>query len=103
MVILTQDETFVKQPVKAAKVMKRLYKKYPLLADTLINRHTIYNEQRKFVEEEEKKGSIFVIRPEKPLNCTSMERNVLKLESIYQLGYLQGQKSLENLKAFLTE
>ncbi len=55
------------------------------------------------MEEEEKKGSIFVIRPEKPLNCTSMERNVLKLESIYQLGYLQGQKSLENLKAFLTE
>lgn len=102
-VILTQDETFVKQPVKAAGIMKRLYKKYPLLTDTLINRHNIYNEQRKFVEEEEKKGNIFVIRPAKPLNCTSMERDVAKLEAIYQLGYLQGKKSIGRIKEFLGE
>lgn len=102
-VILTQDESFVKQPVKAAKIMKRLYKKYPLLADSLINRHNIYNEQRKFVEEEEKKGNIFVIRPAKPLNCTSMERDVTKLETIYQLGYLQGKKSIDRIKEFLSE
>lgn len=102
-VILTQDESFVKQPVKAAKIMKRLYKKYPLLADALANRHNMYNEQRKFVEEEEKKGNIFVIRPAKPLNCTSMERDTTKLEAIYQLGYLQGNKNIEKLKKFLKE
>lgn len=100
-VILTQDETFVKQPVKAAKLMKKLYKKYPLLTDVLINRHNMYNEQRKFVEEEEKKGNILVIRPAKPLNCSSMDRDLTKLEAIYQLGYLQGKKSIEKVKEFL--
>lgn len=102
-VILTQDESFVKQPVSAAKLMKRLYKKYPLLTEALVNRHTMYNEQRKFVEEKEKKGNIFVIRPAKPLNCSSMERDITKLESIYQLGYLQGQKNIEKVKEFLKE
>lgn len=102
-VILTQDKTFVKPPVKGAKMMKKLYRKYPLLTDTLVNRHNIYNEQRKFVEEEEKKGSTFVICPPKPLNCTSMERDVTKLEAIYRLGYLQGQKNIENIKKFLAE
>lgn len=102
-VILTQDESFVKQPVSAAKLMKRLYKKYPLLIEALINRHTMYNEQRKFVEEEERKGNILVIRPAKPLNCSSMERDITKLESIYQLGYIQGKKSIEKVKAFLND
>ena len=102
-VILTQDETFVKQPVSAAGLMKRLYKKYPLLLEQLINRHTMYNEQRKFVEEEEKKGNILVIRPSKPLNCSSMERDITKLETIYQLGYLQGKNNIEKVKEFLNK
>ncbi|MDE5605027.1 MAG: patatin family protein [Eubacterium sp.] len=100
-VILTQDENFVKQPISSAKLMKRLYRKYPLLIELLVNRHNMYNEQRKFVEEEERKGNILVIRPSKPLNCTSMERDITKLETIYQLGYLQGKKSIEKVKEFL--
>ena len=100
-VILTQDESFVKQPVSASKLIKMLYRKYPLLTDALANRHIMYNEQRKFVEEEEKKGNILVIRPSKPLNCSSMERDITKLESIYQLGYLQGKKNIEKVKEFL--
>ena len=62
-VILTQDETFVKQPLKGANAIKRLYKKYPLLTNSLVNRHNMYNEQRKYVEEQEKNGNVLVIRP----------------------------------------
>lgn len=102
-VVLTQDETFIKQPVSAAGLMKRLYKKYPLLTEALINRHTMYNKQRKFIAEEEQKGNVFVIRPAKPLKCSSMDRDITKLEAIYQLGYLQGQKNAEKVKEFLNK
>ena len=100
-VILTQDKDFVKQPAPASKLMKKLYKKYPMLTEALINRHIMYNEQRKFVEDEEKKGNIFVIRPAKPLHSSSMERDLTKLEAIYQLGYIQGKKNIDKIKEFL--
>ena len=102
-VILTQDETFVKQPPKGANAIKRLYKKYPLLTNSLVNRHNMYNEQRKYVEEQEKNGNVLVIRPAKPLNCSSMDKDTTKLEAIYQLGYTQGKKNIEKVKAFLAE
>lgn len=100
-VILTQDKDFVKPPVKHMNFMKQITRKYPLIADALKNRHTMYNEQKKFVEEQEEKGNAFVIRPERPLDCTSMEKDTVKLEAIYQLGYLQGKKNIEKVKEYL--
>lgn len=101
--ILTQDRDFVKPPIKAAKIMKLMYKKYPMLSQVIANRHIMYNDQRRYVEEQEKAGNVYVICPSKPLNCSSMENDTLKLESIYQLGYMQGKREIENIKRFLAE
>ena len=71
-----------------------------MLTEALINRHNIYNEQRKFVEEEEQKA-IFCNPTRKTLNCPSMERDITKLESIYQLGYLQDRRISKKSKNFV--
>ena len=102
-VILTQDKDYVKHPYKGAKIVERIYKKYPLLINTILTRHDMYNEQLRYVEEQEKLGNVYVIRPAKPLNCSSIERDTAKLEAIYQLGYRQGQKEIEKIKAFLAD
>lgn len=102
-VILTQDKDYVKSPYKGAKIVQRLYKKYPLLVNDILARHDMYNEQLRYVEKQEALGNVYVIRPAKPLNCSSMERDTTKLEAIYQLGYRQGQKEIEKVKTFLAD
>ena len=83
--------------------MKLMYKKYPMLSQVIMNRHNMYNAQRRYVEEQEKAGGVYVICPSSPLNCSSMENDTAKLESIYRLGYLQGSREIENVKKFLAE
>ena len=102
-VILTQDKSYIKSPYKGAKLIKKIYKKYPLLVNNILNRHDMYNGQLRYIEEQEKLGNVYVIRPTKPLNCSSIERDTTKLEAIYQLGYIQGKKEVEKVKAFLEE
>lgn len=102
-VILTQSRDFVKQPIKYVKTVKRMFKKYPALANAILTRHDMYNAQKKYVYEEEKKGNCLVIQPPEDLHCTSVEKNATKLERIYQLGYYEGKQSIEKVKAFITK
>lgn len=97
--VLTQHRGYRKTPIKPkfTKVMK----KYPNVAKAMANRHIMYNEQLDFVHDMEKKGCALVIQPSAPLNCPSLEKNISKLESIYQLGYRHGLESIDKVKAFL--
>jgi predicted patatin/cPLA2 family phospholipase len=100
-VILTQHKGFVKKPMspKIAKAMK----KYPKVAEGIINRHNMYNQQLEYVEQMEKEGLAYAIRPVLPLDCKTLEKNTAKLESIYQLGYRQGVKIADDVKKFISE
>lgn len=102
-VILTQDESYIKKPIKQTRAVKRILKKYPALAEAVLSRHEIYNRQLQYVKEQEKAGNCFVIRPAKPLNCSSIEKNLTKLECIYQLGYQQGKQNIERINDFLSK
>lgn len=97
--VLTQHRGYRKTPIKPkfTKVMK----KYPNVAKAMANRHIMYNEQLDFVHDMEEKGCALVIQPSAPLNCPSLEKNISKLESIYQLGYRHGLESIDKVKAFL--
>lgn len=100
-VILTQHKGFEKKPVKHAAI--KAMKKYPKIADAIANRHNMYNEQLKLVEQAEKDGTAYVIRPGTPLGVISLERDTSKLEAIYQLGYKQGLKNAQAVKDFLSK
>lgn len=98
-VILTQHKGYVKQPVNPK--MTKLMKKYPMVNMAIQNRHIMYNQQLEYVEEMEKRGLVYVIQPHTPLNCSTLEKNAVKLESIYRLGYQNGLKHIEGVKTFL--
>lgn len=98
-VILTQHKGYRKQPkgVKASK----LFRQYPKISEAVADRHNKYNEQLDYVNEMHNSGVAYVIQPHTPLDCSTLEKNTVKLESIYQLGYKQGLKQIEDVKAFL--
>lgn len=98
-VILTQHKGYTKKPMD--KKLGDRFKKYPKVGEAIVNRHEIYNAQLEFVEQAEAAGSAYVIRPLAPLDCTPLEKSTAKLEAIYQLGYSQGLKAADEVKAFM--
>lgn len=88
-VILTRPKGYRKsseRPGKLVKLVRRVYKDYPMLVKALALRNRRYNKTMAVIEELEEKGRIFVIRPTIP--CVGRtERDIAKLENFYEHGY----------------
>lgn len=101
LVILTQPQGYVKQKNHLMPLMRTALRKYPNVLTTMEKRHEIYNESVKFVEEEEEKGNIFLIRPEEPLPIGRIEHDPDKLQAVYDMGRKTAEKRLGKLIDFL--
>ena len=100
-VILTQDINYVKKPMGHEKAIRRILKKYPLTAEGVLNRHNMYNRERQYIFEQEKKGNALVICPPKPLNCSTLNVTTEQQKEIYNIGYKQGIESIDKVKNFI--
>jgi predicted patatin/cPLA2 family phospholipase len=96
-VILTRNEGYLKKPSRFQFLVKRKYPHYPGLQSAMARRYQIYNETIHYLEEEEKKGNVLIIRPKEPLEVGRMERNPKKLEKLYQSGYEDAKKYFDKI------
>ena len=88
LIVLTRNEGYRKQQSTANKLAYKFYKKkYPKLAQVLVNRYKEYNEQIELCEELEKRGDAIIIRPTVKMDISRFERDRNKLREIYQNGY----------------
>lgn len=99
--ILTQSDSYVKQRNKLIPLAKIKYKKYPKLVETMANRHLVYNDTLTYVKNKEQAGDLFVIRPEKKLPVSRVEKDPQKLELAYQIGRETALKRLDELIEYL--
>ena len=81
-VVLTRPKEYRKTK-NNPMLAKLYYKKYPNLVKAINERYLIYNKQNK----------IFVIRPSKFLKINRIEKNISKIQEMYNLG----KKDIENL------
>lgn len=89
-VVLTRNRGF-RNNGKDRKIPRFIYKNYPRLRVALSHRIEAYNAQLEMVERMEDEGSIAVIRPQRPMEVSRMEKDVNKLEALYQEGFEQGE------------
>ena len=92
-VVLTRNKGYRKTE-KEMKFVSLFYKKYPALQEAIRNRNKIYNEQISMIEQLEDAGEITVIRPERPIEVSRMERDSKKLLALYEEGYNLGLRHL---------
>ncbi len=85
-VVLTRNKGYRKKN-QDLRIPHFIYKKYPRLRVVLSRRCACYNEQLELVERLEQEGKLIVIRPEKPVVVDRIEKNIKKLEDLYQEGY----------------
>ena len=100
-VVLTRDKSYRKEPMKYIKLLKRAFKEYPNLTKALENRYIVYNKTLDQIEQLEREGRIFVIRPSKPIACAMIEKDPNHLQEIYDIGRRDALHYLEDLKKYL--
>ena len=84
------------------KQPKFIYCNYPRLRVALSHRIEAYNRQLDLVDELEEQGKILVIRPVAPVVVGRMEKDVEKLEALYEEGFRLGEEFVkENLPQLL--
>jgi predicted patatin/cPLA2 family phospholipase len=99
-VVLTRNEGYLKKPSKFQFLVKRKYPQFSGLQTALAKRYQVYNDTIAFINEEEKKGNVMIIRPTEPLEVGRIERNPVKLEKLYQQGYEDARKAKGRLLAW---
>lgn len=100
-VILTQPMGYVKEPNKLMPLLRVALRRYPRSIRLMETRHNRYNRETAYVREQELSGKAFVIRPPKPLEIGSTEKDPSELLRVYQTGRATMLAQLPQLKAFL--
>lgn len=101
-VILTQGKDYRKKPFKYKKLSKIFYRRYPHVADALINRHNLYNSTLERLDQMEKEGKVFIFRPSSSLKVSRLEKDVSKIEALYKLGYEDAEREYSRLLKWLS-
>lgn len=101
-VILTRNKGYMKGPQSFSWYLKRKYAPYQGLLRAIARRHQVYNETVSYIEEQEKKGNVFVIRPSEKIEVGRIERNPTKLTRLYDQGYKEASHQYQALMEFLT-
>ena len=101
LVILTQPEEYRKEHNRLMPLLRMNLRRYPNMIRALDTRHLMYNKQLEYVEEQERKGDTFVIRPPEKLVIGHVSHDETAMQAVYQMGRRVGEKRLKDIVEFL--
>jgi predicted patatin/cPLA2 family phospholipase len=93
-VVSTRNRGF-RATEKDRKTPHFLYKNFPRLRVALSHRIAAYNRQLQYLEDMEDGGTVICIRPRRPMEVHRIEKDVRKLERLYEEGFEEGEKFCE--------
>ncbi len=92
--VLTRNRGY-RNTGKDMKIPRFIYRKYPRLRVALSRRLAVYNAQLEYVERMEDEGRVICIRPERPMEVDRIEKDIAKLERLYEEGFALGERFCE--------
>ena len=84
LIVLTQNDGYIKKPNKMMPMIRRKYKAYPKLCQSMEHRHEKYNQSVCLAKELEQKGQAVILCPSKPMVLKRIEHDVDKLQAAYE-------------------
>lgn len=101
-VVLTRNAFYRKKvPSRSVQALyHKMYGDYPELIKTLLKRNQMYNKTLNHLQELEKQGKIFVVRP-KIAAISRMEKNYAKLQNFYRHGYDRMEECFRDMLSYL--
>ena len=99
LIVLTRTEDYVKKLSKGVKIAAKLFKKkYPKVAEAMLNRHIMYNDEIEYCKKLEEEGKAIILRPSKETQIDSFEKDLNKMERVYLYGYNLALENMEKIK-----
>lgn len=92
--VLTRNRGY-RNTGKDMKIPRFIYRKYPRLRVALSHRLAAYNAQLEYVERMEDEGRVICIRPERHMEVDRIEKDIAKLERLYEEGFAFGERFCE--------
>lgn len=99
--ILTQPRGYRKKASVFTRLVQLRYAHFPALCRAFSERHRRYNETTAYLDQRERCGAVFTIRPATPLAVGRAERNKDKLTAVYDRGYDDAAAHYGALSAYL--
>lgn len=94
-VVLTRPKGYVKKSGRLAKWFK--VKDYPKVDEAMRRRPARYNETLYYVNQQEEEGNVVVIRPSADLKVDRLEKDKVKLDAMYHMGYKDAENALAKI------
>ena len=80
-----------------------VYKKYPEFVKTAQNAYINYNKTLDLIRKYENDGKIIVLRPSEKIKMRRVEKNLNKLQAIYNVGVKDCKEKLSKIKKYIYE
>ena len=101
-VVMTKEEGYIRKPAGAElALMKIRYARYPKVYELMRERHLTYNSTMQYIEEQQAKGNVFVIRPKHASDVGRVEKDKEKLTALYDEGYQDAENCYMELLEYL--
>lgn len=101
--ILTRNQGYRKKKSRLRWLLERKFSVYPGFMEVMLNRHETYNETIDYIEQQERSGSAFVIRPQEPITVGRTEQNKQNLENLYLQGYKDAERIYPKLMDWISK
>ncbi len=98
-VVQTRPADYIKS--KSWLPFSLVYKKYPEFVKTAKNAYINYNEILDFIRKYENECKIIVLRPSKKIKMQRVEKNLNKLQAIYDVGVKDCNNNLSKIKEYI--
>ncbi len=103
-VVMTKEEGFVRKPAGAELALIRArYLRYPKVYELMRERHLSYNATVQYIEEKQRAGELFVIRPKQKSGVGRIEKDKEKMTALYEEGYRDAEACYPDLLAYVRE
>lgn len=99
-VVLTREYGYRKQTGRSTRAVAHAYMKYPELAKDLMKRARRYNSCLDRLAEYEKDGRVIVIRPDSTKGFSRLEKDLSKIDALYNDGFKKGMDIASTVKSF---
>lgn len=99
-VVATRTDGYVKKNEQLA-LAGVLYRKYPKFIEATKKRPKMYNDTKAYILEQEKKGTVFFIRPSAELEISRTDTAPEHLEAVYRIGRHDAEKAMPKLLEWL--
>ena len=102
-IVLNRPVSFRAKPLSKSliRIHKRKYENYPKMLEQLLASNDRYNKMLDEIEQLEKEGKVFIIRPSVDLKPKRIETNKNKIIKLYNLGLNDTEKLIDKINKFI--